>query len=321
MRKIILGKTGQEVSTISLGTWSYGGANKQGRIPVGWDGQDDKDSINALKQCYNVGINHWDTADVYGDGRSEKVIGALWGTIPRNQIFLATKVGWDMGAYEYYYHPTHMRSQMEKSLINLQTDCVDLMYLHHCNFGKNGEYFEDAVATVQRFQEEGKTKFLGLSDWDLDKIMKYIDDFKPDVVQPYRNVMDDTYFSSGLKDWVEKNNAGVCFFSPIKHGLLTGKYTEPVKFGDGDFRSRVSDFKNDVIIKKMQENKLLLEEKFSNHPHPVMRGLIDSLLFDSPSGCVLLGQRNISQVDVASTLGEMLSEEEVDWIKSLYIGS
>ena len=71
----------------------------------------------------------------------------------------------------------------------------------------------------------------------------------------------------------------------------------------------------------MQENKLLLEEKFSNHPHPVMRGLIDSLLFDSPSGCVLLGQRNISQVDVASTLGEILSEEEVDWIKSLYIGS
>ena len=151
--------------------------------------------------------------------------------------------------------------------------------------------------------------------------MKYIDDFKPDVVQPYRNVMDDTYFSSGLKDWVEKNNAGVCFFSPIKHGLLTGKYTEPVKFGDGDFRSRVSDFKNDVIIKKMQENKLLLEEKFSNHPHPVMRGLIDSLLFYSPSGCVLLGQRNISQVDTASTLGGILSEEEVGWIKSLYIGS
>ena len=53
MRKIILGKTGQEVSTISLGTWSYGGANKQGKIPIGWDGQDDKDSINA---CNELGI-------------------------------------------------------------------------------------------------------------------------------------------------------------------------------------------------------------------------------------------------------------------------
>ena len=90
MRKILLGKTGQEVSTISLGTWSYGGANKQGNIPVGWEGQEDKDSINALKHCYKVGINHWATADVYGNGRSEKIIGSLWSDIPRNEIFLAT---------------------------------------------------------------------------------------------------------------------------------------------------------------------------------------------------------------------------------------
>ena len=318
MRKIILGETEQEVSTISLGTWSYGGANKQGKIPVGWEGQEDSDSINALKHCYKSGINHWDTADVYGNGRSEKIIGSLWNEIPRNEIFLATKVGWDMGSYEYFYHPVHMREQMEKSLINLQTDCVDLLYLHHCNFGKHGEYFDDAVETIRRFQEEGKTKFLGLSDWDLYKIMKYIDDVDPDVVQPYRNIMDDTYLSSGLKSWIDEKNAGVCFFSPIKHGLLTGKYTEPVKFGDGDFRSQVSGFNDDIIIKKMQRNKILLEEKFSDHPNPVMRGIIDSLFFDSPSGCVLLGQRNIEQVNIATTLGGVLLKEDVDWVKSLY---
>ena len=134
---------------------------------------------------------------------------------------------------------------------------------------------DDAIDVVRRFQEEGKTRFLGLSDWDLYKIMKYIDSFNPQVVQPYRNVMDDTYISSGLKDWIDKNNAGVCFFSPIKHGLLTGKYIEPVKFGDGDFRSRVSGFDDDAIIKKMQKNKLLLEEKFYDHPHPLMKGIIN----------------------------------------------
>jgi aryl-alcohol dehydrogenase-like predicted oxidoreductase len=318
MRKILLGKTEQEVSIISLGTWSYGGSNKVGEIPIGWEGQQEDDSINALKHCYESGINHWDTADVYGDGKSEKIIGSLWDTIPRNEIFLATKVGWDMGSYEYYYHPDHMRKQMEKSLINLQTECVDLLYLHHCNFGKNGEYFDDAIETIRRFQEEGKTRFLGLSDWDLYKIMKYIDKVNPDVVQPYRNVMDDHYLSSGLKNWIDKNNAGVCFFSPIKHGLLTGKYNEPVKFGDGDFRSRINDFNDDTIIKKMQKNKALLENRFSDHPHPVMRGIIDSLLFDSPSGCVLLGQRNINQVKIATTLGGVLSKEDVDWVKSLY---
>ena len=318
MRKILLGKTEQEVSIISLGTWSYGGSNKVGEIPIGWEGQQEDDSINALKHCYQSGINHWDTADVYGDGKSERIIGSLWDTIPRNEIFLATKVGWDMGSYEYYYHPDHMRKQMEKSLINLQTECVDLLYLHHCNFGKNGEYFDDAIETIRRFQEEGKTRFLGLSDWDLYKIMKYIDKVNPDVVQPYRNVMDDHYLSSGLKNWIDKNNAGVCFFSPIKHGLLTGKYNEPVKFGDGDFRSRINDFNDDTIIKKMQKNKALLENRFSDHPHPVMRGIIDSLLFDSPSGCVLLGQRNINQVKIATTLGGVLSKEDVGWVKSLY---
>ena len=207
---------------------------------------------------------------------------------------------------------------MEKSLTNLQTECVDLMYLHHCNFGKNNEYFDDALDTIKRFQEEGKTRFLGLSDWDLYKIMKYIDKVNPDVVQPYRNVMDDSYISSGLKEWIDEKNAGVCFFSPIKHGLLTGKYDKPVKFGNGDFRSRISDFSDEKIIKLMQKNKNLLEEKFSDHPHPVMKGIIDSLLYDAPSGCVLLGQRNVDQVNIAITLGGILSKNDVEWIKSLY---
>ena len=65
-------------------------------------------------------------------------------------------------------------------------------------------------------------------------------------------------------------------------------------------------------------NKNLLEEKFSDHPHPVMKGIIDSLLYDAPSGCVLLGQRNVDQVNIAITLGGILSKNDVEWIKSLY---
>jgi len=148
--------------------------------------------------------------------------------------------------------------------------------------------------------------------------MKYIDAAQPDVVQPYRNVMDDTYGPSGLKDWIDEHNAGVCFFSPIKHGLLTGKYTEPVTFGTGDFRANVNDFTKIDIIKKMQTNKILLEDRFSDHPHPVMHGIIDTLLIDASSGCVLLGQRNINQVNTAATLGGKISKKDVNWVKSLY---
>ncbi|MFQ6614984.1 MAG: aldo/keto reductase, partial [Fidelibacterota bacterium] len=157
----LLGRTGERVSRVSLGTWSYGGANIADSTPVGWAGQTEADSIAALKLAFDLGINHWDTADVYGNGRSEKIIGSIWGAIPRDKIFLATKVGWDRGSYDHWYHPEHMRRQMDRSLKNLRTEWVDLLYLHHCNFGKQGEYFDDALEVVRRFQEEGKTRFTG----------------------------------------------------------------------------------------------------------------------------------------------------------------
>ena len=318
MEYITLGKTQSSVSKISLGTWSYGGAATSGEQSVGWADQDDTDSNKALLKAHALGINHWDTADVYGDGRSEKIIGNMWNDIPRDEIFLATKVGWDMGPYEYWYHPSHMTTNMERSLKNLKTDCVDLMYLHHCNFGKSGEYFDDAMEVLLKFQEDGKTKFIGLSDWSDEKIMRYIYKVKPDVVQPYRNVMDNSYESSGLKDYIDTNNVGVCFFSPIKHGLLTGKYKSPPKFKEGDYRRNVEAFNSQEIIDRLLENKSKLESKFHNHLQPVMHGLIAPLLQDAPTGCVLLGQRNEEQVLRASELGESISKEDARWVKKLY---
>lgn len=318
MKQIRLGRTDENVSVISLGTWSFGGANSSGNASVGWADQETADSQDSLLSCWKNGINHWDTADVYGDGRSEKVIGSMWNTVPRNDIFLATKVGWDMGNKNHWYNIDAMRTNMERSLINLKTDCVDLLYLHHCNFGKNDEYFDGALAEVRKFQEEGKTKFLGLSDWDLNKIMKYIKKADPDVVQPYRNVWDDRYVVSGLQQFIEENDLGVCFFSPLMHGLLSGKYHSPTTFKPGDFRKNIDAFKDQKIIDQIKTNANLLTDRFNNHPHPVMHGVVDTLLSDSENSCVLLGQRNFSQVDVATTLGIYINENDVNWIKQLY---
>jgi aryl-alcohol dehydrogenase-like predicted oxidoreductase len=318
MEYITLGKTQSSVSKISLGTWSYGGAATSGTQSVGWADQDDADSNKTLLKAHDLGINHWDTADVYGDGRSEKIIGNMWNDISRHEIFLATKVGWDMGPYNHWYNPTHMMTNMERSLNNLKTECVDLMYLHHCNFGKNGEYFDDTMEVLLKFQEDGKTKFIGLSDWSDEKIMRYIYKVNPDVVQPYRNVMDNNYESSGLKDYIDSNNVGVCFFSPIKHGLLTGKYKSPPKFKEGDYRRNVEAFNNQDIIDKLLENKSKLGSKFHNHSQPVMHGLIAPLLQDAPTGCVLLGQRNEEQAIKASELGQSISKEDAEWVKELY---
>ena len=318
MRKVILGRTAEKVSAISLGTWSYGGENKVGKRAVGWGGQSKKDSTAALRKAWDLEINHWDTADVYGNGRSEQLIGSMWEDIPRNDVFLATKMGWDMGEHSYFYNTKHMRQTMERSLKNLKTDYIDLMYLHHCDFGPNGKYFDDAIETIQRFKEDGKIKFIGLSDWSSKKIMQYIERCNPDVIQPYRNVMDDNYKSSGLKDYIDTNNLGVCFFSPIKHGLLTGKYTKPATFESGDFRKHQVEFFNEKIIQNMIQNKKQLERRFAKHPYPVMYGIVNALFSDAPTGCALLGQRNVTQVEAASTLGDLLDIADTKWVKNLY---
>lgn len=321
MRTIRLGRTDARVSAISLGTWSYGGASKAGEQSVGWSGQDDRESAAALIRAWELGINHWDTADVYGNGHSEEIIGSVWGTVPREDIFLATKVGWDRGGYPRWYHPDMIRSHVERSLRNLRTDRVDLLYLHHCNFGDQGEWLPEAIATLRELQQEGKTRFIGLSDWYSEKIMRYIGEVDPDVVQPYRNVMDDTFQSSGLKAYCETRDIGVCFFSPLKHGLLTGKYRKPVTFPEGDYRQNVPEFQDAALIQRLQEISRKLEQHFPDHPHPVLHAVVDVLLTDATTGCVLLGQRNVSQVETAATLGQSLSAEEAEWVRSLYQNS
>jgi len=317
MKQITFGRTNENISTISLGTWAYGSGNVSNGRSVGWADQSDIDSRNALIQAWKSGINHWDTADVYGNGRSETIIGNVWDMVPRNDIFLATKVGWDMGRYDHYYHPKMIQEHVESSLKNLNTDVIDLYYFHHCNFDTN-TILEDALTLFHRFRDEGKIRFIGLSDWDSVKIMKYIDTVNPDVIQPYRNVMDDPYKSSGLKAWVEDNNAGIAFFSPIKNGLLTGKYDKPPIFKKGDFRENVKDFQDVDLLKKLKLNKTSLENHFDEHPQPVLHGLLGALLTDSPTGCVLLGQRDEEQVLAASELGDALSEADAEMVKELY---
>tara|TARA_Y100001970_G_scaffold147849_1_gene181465 strand:+ start:42 stop:1007 length:966 start_codon:yes stop_codon:yes gene_type:complete len=319
MKKITLGRTNEQVSIISLGAWSFGKGNTSGGSDVGWSNQSDKDSKSALLKAFSYDINHWDTADVYGEGHSEKIIGSMWNEISRDNIFLASKVGWDMGPHNHWYHPKYMKIKMEKSIKNLKTDYVDLMYLHHCNFGKNNEYFDDAAEILYRFKEEGKTRFIGLSDWSSKRILKYIEKIDPDVVQPLYNVHDTEYVDSGLKQHVKSNNIGTCYFSPIKHGILTGKYESIVEFPEGDFRRNVKEFKSIDFINKMKENKKKIEERFSNTTSdPILHALLGAILYDNPTACVLLGQRNERQASAAGKLGQILNEKDADWVLSLY---
>ena len=109
------------------------------------------------------------------------------------------------------------------------------------------------------------------------------------------------------------------FFSPIKHGILTGKYDSITAFPKGDFRKTVKEFQDIDFIKKMQINRIKIEEKFAHFgDNAIMHALLGSILFDNPTGCALLGQRNESQAAAAGELSVLLTKEEAAWVFSLY---
>lgn len=315
MRTTRFGRTNVEISTISLGTWGHGGPRVSAGNSVGWSGHDDRAAKEALAASWRNSITHWDTADAYGDGHAEKLIGEMWGEVPREKIFLASKFGWIKGPSGRWYDTKFMREQCERSLRNMRTDVIDLYYFHHCMF--DGQ-FDEALETMRRLREEGKIRFIGLSDWDAKRIMEFIARVDPDVVQPYRNLVDDDYESSGLKQWVDEHDLGVAFFSPLKHGLLLGKYTETHDFGEGDFRSGVSDFRDPAAIARYRHAAEQVRRRFDRHPEPVLHAVTGALLTGNPTATVLLGQRNARQADAAATAGEALSPDDAAWVRSMY---
>lgn len=320
METVRLGRTGVQVPRVALGTWGHGGPKLVGNHPVGWSGYDRQAARDALLLAFERGLTHWDTADVYGDGQAERSIGALWPRVPRDQVFLASKVGWEAGGYSHFYHPIQVRKQLELSLTNLQTDYIDLYYLHHCDFGSADEYLDDTIGLLRSFREEGKIRFIGLSDWKSEKVARFAPAVDPDVVQPYRNVVDDSWEGSGLKDWVESNDVGVAFFSPLKHGLLMGRYQEPPSLGVGDHRNRIPGFKDPDQLAHFRECRAAVERRFPSLPHPVLSCLVGVLLTDAPTGCVLVGLRQPHQVEAAALVGAPLSSEDAAWVRKLYRG-
>jgi aryl-alcohol dehydrogenase-like predicted oxidoreductase len=318
VKEIRFGRSNEMVSPIAIGTWAHGGPRTVGRRPVGWSGNDDDQASQALIRAFESGITHWDTADVYGDGHAERLIGKAWSAVPRREIFLASKVGWDPGKYRHAYERRNIRERAERSLRLLATDVIDLYYLHHCDFGPEERYLEGAVETLRDLRAAGKIRYIGLSDWSSRRLLRIARRMVPDVVQTYRNVADDDYAESGLEAWVEEVDAGVAFFSPLKHGLLLGKYEQPQVFPAGDMRSSISDFRDPTALARIRRARDEIERRFSDVPNPVLYALTGYLLTDSPTASVLLGQRDPAQVDAAATVGEPLDAEDAAWVRGLY---
>ncbi len=244
MQKRRLGDSDLEITPVILGAWAIGGSM--------WGGQDDKDAIAAIHASIDAGVNMIDTAAVYGLGKSEELVGkAMRGR--RGRAYLATKCGltWDTteGAFKFtmidvderrraIHHdlrPSAVRRGCEASLRRLGTDCIDLYQIH---WPDPNLPTEDSFGELLRLREEGKIRWIGVSNFSVEQLNAGKKVAGIISTQPQYSLVARTVEENVLP-WCRQQNVGVIAYSPIGRGLLSGKFGADHQFPVTDHRSAV----------------------------------------------------------------------------------
>ncbi|MGO9480299.1 MAG: aldo/keto reductase [Candidatus Kryptoniota bacterium] len=219
-----LGRTGWKVSAISFGAWAIGGT---------WGSVDDKESIAALHRVLDLGVNFFDTADVYGDGRSERLIAQL--RRERKQAFhVATKAGRRLNPHTASgYNKQNLTAFVEQSLKNLETDALDLLQLH-CP-PTEVYYTPEVFAALDDLVKAGKLRYYGVSVEKVEEALKAIEYPNVQTVQIIFNIFRQRPAELFFKE-AGRKHIGILARVPLSSGLLTGKLNQSSTFASDDHR-------------------------------------------------------------------------------------
>lgn len=230
-----LGSTGFQVSEIGFGAWGIGG-NVNGAVAYG--PTDDAESKAALRRAFELGITFYDTADFYGFGHSEQLIGEALKDV-RPQVIVATKVGLLDASGAQDFSSQRIRRSIEASLKRLQTDYVDLYQLHSPSMETLVQ--EDKILSVlQSLQAEGKIRAFGVSVRSPDDGLVAVTKFGFNVIQVNFSLVDQRAVENGLFDLCLEKDVGVIVRTPLCFGLLTGQYSQADGFDSFDHRGKWS---------------------------------------------------------------------------------
>ena len=220
-----LGRTGWKVSTISFGAWAIGGA---------WGSVDDKESLAALRTALERGVNFFDTADVYGDGRSERLLAQLRKET-KQPFYVATKAGRRLDPHVAGgYNRKNLTAFVERSLQNLATDALDLLQLH-CP-PTDVYYNPEVFAVLDDLVKAGKLRYYGVSVEKVEEALKAIEYPGVQSVQIIFNVFrqrpSDLFFAEA-----QRRKVGILARVPLASGMLSGKLTASNRFAPDDHRA------------------------------------------------------------------------------------
>lgn len=236
MRYTRLGRTDLEVSRICFGTWQTGGE---------WGAVEGEEAKAAVGRALELGVNFFDTAQAYGFGASEKLLGESLEQLGarRDEMVIATKGGLRMEGDDLVRDSSAnwLRKGLANSLRFLRTDYIDLYQVH---WPDAGTPFEETGRALDDFVKEGKVRYVGVSNFDADQMAALERARKVDTLQPPYHL-----FRRDIEEEVlpfcREHGIGVLVYSPLAHGLLTGKFDSDAEFSEDDWRGQSSVFQGD----------------------------------------------------------------------------
>ena len=238
MKNTALGRSGLQVSRIAFGTWQLGGD---------WGRFDEDTAVQAIRRARELGVNFFDTAQGYGFGASERLLGkALRDELTRNreQVVIATKGALRMADSGLVRDasPEWLRQGVDASLTALGIDHIDLYQVHWPDAKVPAA---DTAGALRELIAEGKIGHVGVSNYDAKQMAEFAETLPVETLQPpyhlFRREIEDD-----VLPYSREHNIGVLVYGPLAHGLLTGTLTENTTFTDDDWRSKSAVFTGDT---------------------------------------------------------------------------
>ncbi|HHO6655417.1 TPA: aldo/keto reductase [Staphylococcus aureus] len=303
-----LGKSDVEVFPIALGTNAVGGHNLYPNL-------DEEQGKDVVRQAINHGINLLDTAYIYGPERSEELVGEVVKEYPREQIKIATKGSHEFDENQEVHQnnqPEYLKQQVENSLKRLQTDYIDLYYIH---FPDDNTPKDQAVAALQELKEQGKIKAIGVSNFTLDQLKEANKDGYVDVVQLEYNLLHREN-EAVLQYCVDHQITFIPYF-PLASGILAGKYDENTKFSD--HRTTRRDFIPGVFEENVRRVKAL-ESLAAAHQTSIANIVLAFYLTRPAIDVIIPGAKRAEQViENIKAADIVLSDDEIQYIDELFL--
>jgi aryl-alcohol dehydrogenase-like predicted oxidoreductase len=284
-----LGKDGPQVPVLGLGAWPIGGG--MGHVAEG-------EAISTIHAAVDHGITLIDTAQGYLT--SEATLGKALQNGYRARCFIATKVSRD-------YSRQGIRAAMEDSLRALRVDYVDLYQIHHWD---ERYPLEEMMETMARLQEEGKTRYIGVSNFSAEQMVQALEIARFQSNQPPYNLIDRQIERADIP-FCEREGIGILVHSPLAKGLLAGKYSADHQFPADDERSTFARFQGEAFAGYLAAVERLKEVAQAKGLTLVQLALAWTLRLPAIT-CVLVGARNTAQVEAQlSAVGVTFSQEEL----------